>query len=63
MAIKYVIYVCADCPCCEEGAVEGDFYCKHEGAPEDDRKDRLAIHDGIPAWCPIRAGGMLIRVG
>lgn len=50
------IDTCAECafsaPTDEEGSDKEAFVCAHPDAMN--RTDRLAVFDGIPAWCPLR---------
>lgn len=59
--ITFSLDICADCPFCEEGNVESDFYCKHPKRPEESL-DTVPLFDGVPDWCPIRKDVVTLAV-
>jgi len=57
------LYVCSDCPCCEEGGVEGCFYCRHPARKPEAAEPLSSVFDPPPAWCPIREEHTVLIVG
>ena len=57
---QFVLHVCSECPCCEEGSVEDKFYCRH---PDRDFLDaEVDVFGPPPTYCPIRVTPMLLVV-
>lgn len=57
----FALDICADCPCCQEGSIEGEFYCQHPDKPEE-AVDPVPLFDGVPKWCPIRLVPLVVTV-